>query len=304
MSQNKSLAALFQELGNNPEQLTAFQANPDKFLDNLPEEEQDKLHKISNRLVAKTGKITSEYRGGGRLKDGDPIVPGDFYFGADGGSTIYQAYSTRANLSNTERSFSEGDSSNVGMANRLPVHKWDIQKLNNKDLPQNGSIINNVSNDIASIPGGVEFYAFDPSEDESQISNCFLVKPHYGEQHDHGYIAEMYQLVFFVRQQPIDLSQPYIIKVKFIGEPTNQKGYLLIVASTAPLPIEITGDFISGTFSHTIDTDYPTPDGKGYMFGFRPSSPFTPGLMHNITVKVSNTSNAYTHYFISEEIPR
>lgn len=91
MTQQKSLAQFFKELGNNPAQLAAFQSEPSQLLNTLSEPELDKLLKISEQLIHSTNDDESS----DLMPDFTPIIPGDFYTGADEGSTIYQLYTTQ-----------------------------------------------------------------------------------------------------------------------------------------------------------------------------------------------------------------
>lgn len=82
MSEEKSLSKLFQELGADPAQLGNFLENIGSYLISLSDQDKEQLMEISN--PAPKGNY-----------DGGSLVPGNFYLGADEGSTIYQLFSTK-----------------------------------------------------------------------------------------------------------------------------------------------------------------------------------------------------------------
>lgn len=133
MSQPESLAELFKTLGAEPNQLAAFQKNPNKFLDLLPKSEQDELLKISQQLTPGAPLIN--------LQLADSRVAGGFYVGDDEGSHVYQLFTTGQEPTNPV-DFSQSDQQlDSPQYDRIPIVDGDVSngaqtfQLNGSSVP-------------------------------------------------------------------------------------------------------------------------------------------------------------------------
>lgn len=123
MSEQKSLAQLFQELGNGKIDLDAFSENPLSEIEKLNSEAAEQLKKLARNIQA-------------------DVLP--FRLGADEGSTIYQLYTTEES-SNLLEANKKNQVPDLTKDNRILVHPL-YEALNYKKVPENEETQESINN--------------------------------------------------------------------------------------------------------------------------------------------------------------
>lgn len=216
MTQHKSLSSLFRELGNNPRQLAAFQADPGRFLDELAKEEKEKLLKIGGHL-----NVTHPLL---KLPDDEPITPGSFYVGTDEGSTIYQLYNTNLDPGLGKIALS----GSVPSSDKLHL---EVER-NGTNKTQQLFKLKETQNDIVAIQH---------FEDPDQPWTC-----------DTYHTVTIRQMTFGIDKEP---RGPYITKVGDISfNPDNLKLFLKLAVSDST-KIEVSGN-VRGPSKLSVTSEY------------------------------------------------